>query len=184
MTEVSIITLNFNREHYLDNWLSTWYKYPRNFSYEILLLDNGSNPKKFRKFYERWCGKKEIRWIEFGKNLGFGKPHNEASKYAQGEFLVFSNPDTLIYERGVEKLIDFLKKHQGMYYYYLDLGKTEVKNDKFSADIIFNTPDEKHYAIIHIKFVPVTDKPEEPLILDKEKESPKSIERLKSLGYL
>ncbi len=112
MIEVSIITLNYNRENHLDTWITEFYKHIPNFSYEILLLDNASNPENFRKLHEKWSHKKEIRWIEFGSNLGFGKPHNEASKYARGEFLVFSNPDTLIPKNGIEPLIEFLKKHK------------------------------------------------------------------------
>lgn len=75
-----------------------------------------------------------------------------------------------------------LKNH---FYYYLDLGQTEVKEEKISLEIDFHQKEDP-YIIRHIKFSPISDEAERPVkdsSLDKE-ERYKIKESLRSLGYL
>ena len=108
---LSLIIVNYNREKYIDAWLSTWYSYPRNFEYEILIMDNGSRKDVFKTFFKKWSEKKEIRFIELARNTGFGHANNEGVKVARGDYIAIANPDTKVFENGTEPLIKFLEDH-------------------------------------------------------------------------
>jgi len=49
--------------------------------------------------------------VESPENLGFAKANNLGSEKAQGDFLVFLNPDTILTEASFEKMLRFLDSH-------------------------------------------------------------------------
>lgn len=108
MPKTSLIILNYNRGKLVDELLESWFAYDRGNDYEIILLDNGSVDGSFKELSDKWMEKKTIRFIELGKNWGFGKAYNMGSKFAQCEVLVFANPDTQIPENGVKPMVDLL----------------------------------------------------------------------------
>ena len=44
------------------------------------------------------------------KIIGFGKAVNQASKIANGEYMMILNPDTIIEENTISTLVDYLDK--------------------------------------------------------------------------
>ena len=53
----------------------------------------------------------EIILLESPENLGFAKANNLGSKKAQGDFLVFLNPDAILSEASFEKMLRYLELH-------------------------------------------------------------------------
>ncbi len=49
--------------------------------------------------------------IEVGKNVGFGTGANLGAIMAQGEYLLFLNPDTLFSDNSLNQALNYLKKH-------------------------------------------------------------------------
>jgi GT2 family glycosyltransferase len=62
---------------------------------EILLVDNG-NPMDVRAGLDRLAAEGKIRLIRSERNLGFAAACNRAAAAAQGEFLLFLNPDAIL----------------------------------------------------------------------------------------
>jgi len=62
---------------------------------EILLVDNG-NPAGVRAELDRRAAEGKIRLIRSERNLGFAAACNRAAAAAQGEFLLFLNPDAIL----------------------------------------------------------------------------------------
>ena len=78
---------------------------------ELILADNGSGDETVEeirrsKFLEK------IKIAENGKNYGFGKGNNLASKKAEGKYVLFLNSDTVSKDKGFLKMALFLEKNQ------------------------------------------------------------------------
>ncbi len=106
--KVSVVILNYNVKYHLDACLQTVFNALQNIEAEIIVADNNSTDGSKEYFKNKYTGKVKFLWFE--KNLGFAKAYNKAIKKAHGEYLLILNPDTLIAEDSIEKLIDFADK--------------------------------------------------------------------------
>lgn len=126
---LSIIIINFNSKKYLFESLRSIRQFVMGFDYEIIVADNASTkeklePDELKEF--------KVRFIRLEKNLGFGTGNNQAAKVAQGEYLLLLNPDTLIVDDSITKMVVFLEKHKEIGaltpLLYQEDGKTLQKN--------------------------------------------------------
>ncbi|MFH1470441.1 MAG: glycosyltransferase family 2 protein, partial [Candidatus Micrarchaeota archaeon] len=92
----SIIILNYNGKHYLEDCLGSIAKLPKEPSFETILVDNASTDGSVEFVKKRfpWA-----RLVQSKENLGFAGGNNLGAKEAKGEFLVFLNYDTIV-EKG------------------------------------------------------------------------------------
>jgi len=94
MVKISIIILTYNSSQYIESLLQSLIKkYSSNINakeLEIIVADNKSLDDTLEKTDKY---KEKVRIVENGGNLGYAKGNNLASKKANGEFLVFLNPD-------------------------------------------------------------------------------------------
>ncbi len=107
--DVSVVILNYNVKYHLDACLQTLIKAMQGIKGEIIVADNASTDGSKDYFKNKYTG--EVRFLWFEKNLGFAKGYNKAVKYAKGKYLFILNPDTLVAENSIEKLLDFAQKH-------------------------------------------------------------------------
>ncbi len=82
----------------------------RNIDGEILVVDNASTDGSFEFFKNRF---EQVNFIWNKTNVGFAKANNQALKIANGENILFLNPDTIVPEDCFEKCIDFINKNNG-----------------------------------------------------------------------
>jgi N-acetylglucosaminyl-diphospho-decaprenol L-rhamnosyltransferase len=107
MLKISIIIVTYNNEKEIKICIESILL--SNSDLEILIVDNYSNDKTLQIL--KTFGNK-IKIIESGKNLGFGKASNLGAKEANGEYLIFLNPDTKnIANNFFEKLVTYLEKN-------------------------------------------------------------------------
>lgn len=74
--------------------------------YEIIIVDNASEDgsvESLMGYYDH------TRVIASERNLGFGAGNNLAYKYAKGEYIFLLNPDTLLTDDSVDRMIAYLK---------------------------------------------------------------------------
>ena len=107
--DISIIIVNYNVKEFLQNLLYSIHKASSNISKEIIIVDNASDDGSVELIREKFPSAK---LIANSKNLGFGKANNQALKVAQGKYILLINPDTLVSEDTLEKLIRFFEKNQ------------------------------------------------------------------------
>ena len=114
MTLLSVIVLSYNTKDLTKRCLlSVVDNYQEDIdkgNIELILADNGSGDETVEeirrsKFLEK------IKIAENGKNYGFGKGNNLASKKAEGKYVLFLNSDTVSKDKGFLKMILFLKKN-------------------------------------------------------------------------
>lgn len=101
--KLSIIIVTWNADLLLQRCLHSIIENTKKTSYEIFVIDNASTDQT-----ENICCKQipKIIYQKNQKNLGFSKACNQGASLAQGEYLLFLNPDTIISNESLSLLID------------------------------------------------------------------------------
>lgn len=76
--------------------------------WEQIISDNGSVDDSLSKIRQMFP---ETKIIENGKNLGFGAANNRALPYAEGEFLLFLNPDVRVLPGSLKTAVQWMREH-------------------------------------------------------------------------
>lgn len=109
---LSIIIVLYNSEEFIYGCLNSIYdSLSSRLDLEVILIDNNSKDKtiqKLKKFKSR------IVLIKNKSNLGFAKACNQGIKTAQGKYLFFLNPDTIVKKNAIEILVSFLQKNSNV----------------------------------------------------------------------
>ncbi len=106
---LSVIIVNYNVKYFLEQCLYSVQKACAGLEAEIIVVDNCSTDGS-REFLEpAFPG---VRFIWNSSNEGFAKANNQAIAVANGEYILFLNPDTLVPEDCFEKSIQFLRSQQ------------------------------------------------------------------------
>ena len=104
---VSIIILNYNAGQILFDCVESVIKTNYN-NFEIIIIDNASEDKSYRKCKEKF---KNVKLIENEKNLGYCEGNNIGIKNAKGEFIVILNPDTIVEPEWLDELFVAYNKY-------------------------------------------------------------------------
>lgn len=72
--------------------------------YEIIVVDNSSGSKE----QERLRKIPDITLILNNENRGFAAANNQAFRVANGDFILMLNPDTIVLNSAIDKMMDFL----------------------------------------------------------------------------
>ena len=107
--KLSIIIVNYNVKHFLQQCLQSIYKAIKNINVEVLVVDNNSVDNSLTMLHEQFP---QVKLIINNKNIGFSKANNQAIKQAKGQYVLLLNPDTVIQEDTLIKTVDFLDKNQ------------------------------------------------------------------------
>ena len=75
--------------------------------HEVIVLDNASPDGSAAAIAEAFP---ELRLIASPENLGFAKGNNVAAREARGEYLLLLNPDTLVLDGALDKLVAFARR--------------------------------------------------------------------------
>ena len=73
---------------------------------DVIVVDNAETPDSVHSL-----GGIPATIIATGVNLGYGRGVNRGAALATGEFLIVSNPDILVHDGSVAKLVEFLASH-------------------------------------------------------------------------
>lgn len=93
MMQLSIIIINWHSADYVKKCLSTLYANAVARSDEIIVVDNGSFDSCQNMIADLFP---KVVFLQSTNNVGFAQANNLGSGKAQGEFLLFLNPDTEI----------------------------------------------------------------------------------------
>ena len=104
--DLSIIIVNYNVKEFLQNLLHSIEKASLNISHEIIIVDNASDDGSVELISEKFPS---VKLIANTENLGFGKANNLALEIASGKYLLLINPDTIVSEDTLDKMIRFFE---------------------------------------------------------------------------
>ena len=100
---VSILVISYNtREMTLDCLASVIAE--TTVPHELIVLDNASADGSAAAIAEAFPG---LRLIASPDNLGFAKGNNVAAREAKGEYILLLNPDTLVLDHAIDRIVAF-----------------------------------------------------------------------------
>ncbi len=105
---LSIIIVNYNVEHFLEQCLHSVFKALKETRAEVFVVDNNSVDGSLHMIREKF---KQVKLIENKKNTGFSFANNQAMRLATGNYVLLLNPDTLVEEDTFDKIIAFMDSH-------------------------------------------------------------------------
>jgi GT2 family glycosyltransferase len=112
--DLSIIILNYNTKQLtIDTIASIEKNYPKEVksgSYEVIVTDNDS-PDGSLEELEKYALKTTIKTfhvVDNGGNVGFSKGNNNGLRYAKGRYVLFLNPDTIVYKKTLVRMVEFM----------------------------------------------------------------------------
>jgi GT2 family glycosyltransferase len=107
MKELSIIIVNYNVKDFLMSCLKSCTQAVSRLDAEILVVDNHSSDGSKDAVNQMFP---QVIWIQNEENIGFSKASNLGARFANGKFLLFLNPDTILPENIFEKILPFAEK--------------------------------------------------------------------------
>ncbi|MDY6206345.1 MAG: glycosyltransferase family 2 protein [Prevotella sp.] len=106
--KLSVIIVNYNVKHYLWQCLDSVRKALNGIDAEVYVVDNHSKDGSVEYLKPHFP---EVRFIESNHNLGFARANNRAIKQCSGEYVLLLNPDTIVGEDTLKRVLCFLEQH-------------------------------------------------------------------------
>ena len=102
--DVSILIVSYNTRDMTIECIESIFEETRKHTFEVIVIDNDSKDGSADAIEERFP---QIRLIRSKENLGFATANNVASEHSTGRRTLLLNPDTVIVEGAIDKLVDF-----------------------------------------------------------------------------
>src|SRR6202049_2458268 len=102
--KLSVVILCWNDRKIISDCLASIYATTRSTELEVLVSDNGSTDGSVEFIRKNFP---QVRLIENGRNLRFAKGNNVAIRESRGEYVLILNPDTIIHDGTLDRLIEF-----------------------------------------------------------------------------
>lgn len=106
--KLSVIIVNYNVEHFLEQCLHSVRKASGNMAVEVFVVDNNSVDGSLAMVRSKFP---EVKIIANKENTGFSRANNQAMRIATGEYILLLNPDTVVEETTFEKVVAFMDAH-------------------------------------------------------------------------
>ncbi|MGE0079069.1 MAG: glycosyltransferase [Bacteroidales bacterium] len=106
--ELSIIIVNYNVKHFLEQCLISVYSALKDIDAEVFVVDNASSDNSCAMVKQRFP---MVKLVENENNVGFSKANNQAIVQATGKYILLLNPDTVVQEDTFVKCIQFMNSH-------------------------------------------------------------------------
>lgn len=105
--DVSIIIVSYNVSKFLRDCIAS-VKRETLCHYEMIVVDNASEDGSVGMIKKNYP---DIKLIQNRRNIGFAAANNIGFREACGRYVFMLNPDTLILDRAVDKLVHFMDEH-------------------------------------------------------------------------
>ncbi len=103
--DLSIIIVNYNVKHFLEQCLHSVFKAINGIKAEVFVVDNNSVDGSVSLVNEKF---KDVILIQNTVNTGFSVANNQAIKLAHGKYVLLLNPDTVVQEDTFVKCLEFM----------------------------------------------------------------------------
>ncbi|HNX86030.1 MAG TPA: glycosyltransferase [Bacteroidales bacterium] len=103
--KLSIIIVNYNVKYFLEQCLHSILNGSQNLQTEIFVVDNNSVDGSIKMVRDKFPG---VKLIENKDNKGFSAANNQAIRAATGEYILLLNPDTIVEDDTLNKVVDFM----------------------------------------------------------------------------
>lgn len=136
--DVSIIIINYKTPDLVIDCVKSIKEQTKDLLYEIIVVDNASNDGSAEILNGELAG--DIKLIESGENLGFGKANNLGVEHAKGEYIFLLNSDTILINNAVKILHDYIINTKGVGVVGGNLYSVDLKENS-SFSLVFDDID-------------------------------------------
>jgi GT2 family glycosyltransferase len=129
--DLSIIIVPHRAKEEMKVTLDAVYNSQTAYSYEVIIVDNGSEDGTVEMIRQDYLSRPEIAaktTLLESTNDGFGKGNNRGMKLAKGDYILLLNPDTKVAPENFQVMVDFMKAHP-------EIGMSSCKLIKASGEI-------------------------------------------------
>ena len=106
MSDLSIIIISYNTKEMTLACLKSIFQQTSGVSFEVIVLDNDSKDNSAEAIAADFP---QVKLLAHKENLGFAGGNNLAAKEAAGEYILLINPDTVVLDGAIQKLVRFAK---------------------------------------------------------------------------
>jgi GT2 family glycosyltransferase len=102
---LSIIIVSYNSGPFLEKCLNAIFREEHGFSVKVILVDNHSRDGSIERIETEFP---ELTCVRNNQNLGFAKACNQGLELANGEYVLFLNPDAFIKSDTLARCVTFM----------------------------------------------------------------------------
>ncbi|OYU92202.1 MAG: glycosyl transferase [Bradyrhizobiaceae bacterium PARB1] len=108
--DVAILIVSYNTKDLLRDSLHSVYQQRGSLRQQVIVVDNGSVDRSVDMILSEFP---DVELIDANENLGFARGVNLAATRANAEFVLLLNPDTVVLDRAIERLVQFARSNPG-----------------------------------------------------------------------
>ncbi len=106
--QLTIVIVNYNVKYFLEQCLHSVFKSGKQLEMEVFVVDNQSVDGSVEMLNEKFP---DVRLIANQENVGFSKANNQAIRRAKGKYVLLLNPDTVVEDDTLPKVVSFMDAH-------------------------------------------------------------------------
>ena len=106
MPILTVVIVNWNSGEFLKTCLQSIPRAACRLEVKVVVVDNSSRDGSAQCVEKEFS---EVRFIQSGKNLGFGRANNLAQPHVRPGYVLFLNPDTVLQEHTLAQMVGFLE---------------------------------------------------------------------------
>ena len=104
---LSIIIVNYNVQHFLEQCLYSVERAIDSLEAEVIVVDNDSKDQSCSLISSNFPW---VKLIKNEVNVGFSKANNQGIRIANGKYILLLNPDTIVEEQTFKQCIEFMEQ--------------------------------------------------------------------------
>jgi len=108
--DVSVVLVCWNNKDYLEPCLISLYENELNFSFDVVVVDNGSTDGSQEMLAEKFP---QVKIIQNDRNVGLSTASNQGIEATTGRYILLLNNDTIVNQESLENLVVYLDEHPG-----------------------------------------------------------------------
>ncbi len=108
MHQLSVIIVNYNVKHFLEQVLISVERATRDLDAETWVVDNNSVDGSMEMVVDKFPW---VKTIINKQNVGFSKANNQAILQSNSKYILLLNPDTVLQDDTLEKCVDYMDQH-------------------------------------------------------------------------
>jgi len=106
--DVSVITVSYNTKDLLAQCLRSVFEQTPSLKVEVIVVDNASADDSCRIVREEFPS---VHLIANERNEGITRANNQGIRASSGRYVLLLNPDTVVLDRSIERMVTFLDDH-------------------------------------------------------------------------
>ncbi len=106
--DISVVIVNYNVRYFLEQCLISVFQSGKDLDMEVFVVDNNSVDGSVEMVQEKFP---QLTLIANKGNEGFSKANNQAIKMATGRYILLLNPDTVLENDTLQRVVKFMDDH-------------------------------------------------------------------------